>query len=79
MLPCLGDSHAQVFESDVRGQLHETWLAAKVIEGATAFGLANPNSKTIALGAYQAIARRAPRDVPLLLCLGEVDGGNLAF
>jgi hypothetical protein len=76
---CLGDSHTQVLESDVRGQLHETWLAAKVIEGATAFGLANPNSKTNALGAYQAIVRRAPRDVPLLLCLGEVDRGYLAF
>lgn len=73
---CIGDSHTSVFEY-VRD--HFVWKKTKfrfcVVPGATAMGLANPNSKTDALGKWNEYLRQVPRHHSLLFSLGEVDCG----
>jgi hypothetical protein len=76
ILHCFGDSHATVFgEIERRRLLPRTWLDVEMIGGATALGLANPNSRTRALPRFeQSIGAIAP-DRHLLFMLGEVDCG----
>jgi hypothetical protein len=80
VLHCFGDSHAKVFR-DLRraGLLERTWLDVTVVRGATALGLANPNSKTAALPTFHRIIQRIAVGRPLLFMLGEVDCGYLIW
>jgi len=55
--------------------LPHTVLDVAVIAGATAVGLANPNSRTRALPRFERIIRALPPRRPLLFMLGEVDCG----
>ncbi len=75
-----GDSHAQAFRDVQRlGGLQHTWFDVVSVVGATALGLANPNSRTNALAVFrEALARVLPSD-PVLFMLGEVDCGYLIW
>jgi hypothetical protein len=76
LLHCFGDSHAVVFrEIARRGMLPHTWIDLAMIGGATALGLANPNSRTRALPQFEGAIRALPTDRHLLFMLGEVDCG----
>lgn len=80
VLHCFGDSHAAVFRR-VRavGGLRRTWLEVSPIDGATALGLANPNSTTQALPRFSASISRLPLASHLAFMLGEVDCGFLIW
>lgn len=74
-----GDSHAQIFTDMNRPEFRLSNVRFSVcsITGATAFGLANPNSKTNALQIFAAKLKTLPANSPLLFMLGEVDVGFL--
>jgi hypothetical protein len=77
---CFGDSHTWVFEHVERtGILAATRLRVTRVGGATAFGLANPNSVTNALAVFTRELAAVPADDPVLFCLGEVDAGFLVW
>ncbi len=76
----VGDSHAAIYNRMRRqGQLPGVWLDALSVPGATAFGLANPNSSTNALTRFSAFLDRTPRHRRTLFVLGEVDCGFLIW
>ena len=76
LLHVFGDSHAVVFrEIARRGTLPHTSFDVAIVAGATAVGLANPNSRTRALARFDRIIRTLPERRPLLFMLGEVDCG----
>jgi hypothetical protein len=76
ILHCFGDSHAFVFvEIAKRDLLPHTWFDVVSVDGATALGMANPNSKTAALPTFRGVIDRLPADRKLLFLLGEVDCG----
>jgi hypothetical protein len=60
-------------------RLRRTWLDFLMIRGATAFGMANPNSRTNAFAEFRTVIQRLPRSRPLLFMLGEVDCGFLIW
>ncbi len=76
ILHCLGDSHVSMFADWTGAQkLPRTVIRPNIVYGATALGLANPNSKTNALEKFRAqMGGIAPADFALFL-LGEVDCG----
>jgi hypothetical protein len=80
MLYAIGDSHSRVLTrvSEQR-LLRRTILDVEIVPGATALGLANPNSSTNALTRFRKALRRVPRDATLLVMLGEVDVGYLVW
>ena len=76
----LGDSHSRVFYAIRKGRLvPHTWFDIVDVAGATALGLANPNSKTNALERFRKALRTVPRDRRTLVMLGEVDCGFLVW
>jgi hypothetical protein len=79
-LSVIGDSHAEVFYY-IRKQrtLPRTFIEITSVGGATALGLANPNSETNALATFEATLRKVPRDRKTLFMLGEVDCGFLVW
>ena len=80
MLSVLGDSHAGIFNRIRRkGLLRDTWLDVLSVPGATAFGLANPNSSTNALTHFSEFLDRTPPHRRTLFVLGEVDCGFLIW
>ena len=69
---CLGDSHAEVFEQlDLPGFALDVYR----VEGATASGVENPNSQTQAGTHFRGRLRKASREQPVVVLLGEVDCG----
>lgn len=79
-ITCIGDSHVWVLDhlAEHGAPLEHTELAVTGVGGATAFGLANPNSTTNALEVFrQVVADQDARTV--LLMLGEIDCGFLAW
>ena len=80
VLVCVGDSHLEPLRSVQRRRLlPATLLRITVVTGATASGIANPNSSTKALPRLQAAAAMLSRGCPVLVCLGEIDAGFLVF
>lgn len=81
ILHCFGDSHALAFRVVGRDRrlLPSTWFDVVAIPGATASGLANPNSRTNALATYLRCLARLDHDSRLLFLLGEVDCGFLLW
>ncbi len=80
VLSVIGDSHAGVFQRISRkGMLSATWLDVLSVGGATAFGLANPNSTTNALTRFSAFLDRTPPHRRTIFMLGEVDCGFLVW
>ncbi len=76
----LGDSHARVF-ADIRSRqlVPRTTFAVVAVSGATARGLANPNSRTDALARFARALEGVPRSRRTLVMLGEVDCGFLCW
>lgn len=80
MVYCLGDSHARVFDNiQERHLLNGVTLDVTWVLGATALGLANPNSRSNALVDFRKALRGVPRDAPLVVLLGEIDCGYLIW
>ena len=76
----LGDSHAAVFDEIARRRLLPgTSMTVAAVGGATARGLANPNSSTDALARFAATLQAVPRSRRTLVMLGEVDCGFLCW
>jgi hypothetical protein len=77
---CMGDSHVPVWNYvDMYAASLFPRFVPFVVRGATALGLANPNSKTNALNEYRAVLARLPRSSKVLFNLGEVDCGFLIW
>jgi hypothetical protein len=75
-LHCLGDSHAAMFQTVAKRHFWwHTRFAFCIVQGATATGLANPNSQTQAYPIFQKYLRSISAQNDLLFCLGEVDCG----
>jgi hypothetical protein len=76
----LGDSHARAFYAVREERLvPKTWFDIVFVRGATARGLANPNSKTNALERFERALRTVPHARKTLVMLGEVDCGFLIW
>ena len=75
----LGDSHAGVFHYINSRIIANVWFDVKSVGGATAFGLANPNSKTNAMEIFKVKIEEVAKNVPLIFLLGEVDTGYLIW
>ena len=77
---CIGDSHNMVFEYIRNNKLMpEADLRCVTVQGATVFGLANPNSKTNALNIFSKEIKHTPNDQTISIILGEVDCGFLIW
>ena len=70
---CCGDSHARVFDHCNRIQ-NEFVFDVCIVDGATAQGAVNPNSKTNALNIFEKKINSTRAD-KILIMLGEVDCG----
>jgi hypothetical protein len=76
----VGDSHARVFaDIRTRGLVPRTSFSLTSVAGATARGLANPNSATDALSRFAAALDPVPRARRTVVMLGEVDCGFLCW
>lgn len=75
-LHCVGDSHIRYFTWAAN---HRIWFNTRFsffqVPGATAMGMANPNSRTNALNSFSEYLAQAGRRECLLFSLGEVDCG----
>jgi hypothetical protein len=77
---CFGDSHVRIFEELSRSRaLPGTRFVVTAVRGATALGLANPNSQTHALETFKREIAWIPKSRTLLFMLGEVDCGYLVW
>ncbi|RIW37313.1 SGNH/GDSL hydrolase family protein [Bacillus salacetis] len=73
---CIGDSHAEVFKYiEKEGMLPEAELKVNIVQGATAQGMVNPNSRTNALQIFREAVSSVSSEEYLLFMLGEVDCG----
>ncbi|WJW75307.1 lipopolysaccharide biosynthesis protein [Thiohalobacter sp. IOR34] len=80
VVECMGDSHCNIFPVVNRtGCMPGVYFRATVVQGATAYGLANLNSRTGAARIFGEWLSRMPRHRPLLFLLGEVDVGYRAW
>lgn len=73
---CIGDSHVKMFQYVAD---HHLWLRTQfhfcMVQGGTAMGMVNPNSKTQALNKFKDYLQIVSNNDKLLFCLGEVDCG----
>ena len=80
--PCeyyvFGDSHTAIFHHLNNLQGKKIFHVTRV-DGATALGMVNPNSKTNALPAFMKIISLLPKKSKLIFLLGEVDAGFLLW
>ncbi len=75
-LICIGDSHIQVFEYIKKYKLiPNAEIEIKIVGGATAQGMVNPNSKTQALNIFKNYLKNKRKSSTILIQLGEVDCG----
>lgn len=73
---CIGDSHISVFDYIKQHNLiNNAIIDVLMVEGATAQGIVNPNSKTNALKLFKKRLKRAKRWQSFFFSLGEVDCG----
>ena len=79
ILYCIGDSHNELFEYIQKENLIPTTIRCVTVQGATIFGLANPNSKTNALPIFKKELLNAPPHSNLTIILGEIDCGFLIW
>jgi hypothetical protein len=80
LVHCFGDSHVRVFERiEQQRLLPSVWFDVTAVRGATALGLAHPDSKTQALPKFERVIRHLPAERPLLFMLGEVDCGFIIW
>jgi O-antigen/teichoic acid export membrane protein len=80
VVECFGDSHVGVFSTLNRKRCMRGWhFRGTIVRGATAFGMANPNSKTNAYKIFSGWLARLPPNQVTLFMLGEVDVGYLIW
>lgn len=80
IIECLGDSHVNIFSMLNRKRCLSRWhFRVTVVRGATAFGLANPNSRTNAFKIFSGWLDKMSSDSIVLFMLGEVDVGYLIW
>lgn len=80
ILYCFGDSHIHMYRHTVsQGHLRRTIIRCTCARGATAYGLANPGSRSNALHTFQKRLESIPRCDYVLFMLGEVDCGSLLW
>jgi len=73
---CLGDSHVLALDHVSRKRIWlQTVFEVRHVNGATALGLVNPNSKTNAFNIFHDYVRKIHPEDHLLFCFGEVDCG----
>jgi hypothetical protein len=77
----LGDSHVKVFEHwQFLLRLPQIYFNVVSVQGATASGLDNPNSKTQAYKVFtEAIEHKNKKRGAIIICLGEVDTGFIIW
>ncbi|MDA0989532.1 MAG: SGNH/GDSL hydrolase family protein [Verrucomicrobia bacterium] len=77
----LADSHGQVFEYIAAGRLvSNTYWDVCIVQGATARGVSNPNSRTQTQRIFKRHVQRRPFDYDVIIVqLGEVDCGFLMW
>jgi hypothetical protein len=73
-----GDSHTEVF-TYINSIKKEEFFKIVRVEGATALGMVNPNSKTNALEIFNLEIAKIPKRSRLIFLLGEVDVGFLLW
>ena len=72
----LGDSHAKIFNYINNNNLiSNIYFDVTSVGGATALGIANPNSKTNSLKIFKKKLKWTSKKEPVLILLGEVDTG----
>lgn len=77
---CLGDSHIRVFNHPLfKMYFPFTYFDITAVDGATASGLRNVHSKTQAARIFYEKLNAIPSGSTVLLCLGEVDVGNVIW
>lgn len=74
-----GDSHVEVFEYLNEKKLTRIDYVITKVPGATASGLANPNSVTKALETFERGLNEIPKNSKIIFLLGEVDTGFLIW
>jgi len=80
VVDCFGDSHVAAFRTlNKYPGLCGIHFRTVAINGATASGLGNPNSKTNALRTFTALLKRSPTSNSVLFLIGEVDTGFLIW
>jgi hypothetical protein len=80
ILYCFGDSHVHVYRHTVeQGHLGKTIIRSTCAQGATAYGIANPLSRSNALSLFQQTLGSISSCDYLLFMLGEVDCGSLIW
>lgn len=80
IINCIGDSHTSVFRTAKKlGLLNPLRVRLTTVQGATVFGLANPNSQTNAMKIFKRELRFVPKTQPITVLLGEVDCGFLVW
>jgi hypothetical protein len=75
----IGDSHCEVFNYINSEVSITTKFIVKIVPGATALGLVNPNSKTNALKEFSEFLSKADKKKTLIILIGEVDTGFLIW
>lgn len=77
---CLGDSHIAIFnEGCLRKRLPFAQFHTVRVDGATASGLPNPNSKTQAGAIFMDALKKIQDGGVVIVCLGEVDIGFVVW
>ena len=80
ILYCFGDSHIHMYRHTIlQGHLKNTIIRSTCARGATAYGIANPHSRSKALSIFQQRLRSVSSRDDLLFMLGEVDCGSLIW
>ncbi|MFT6043759.1 MAG: hypothetical protein ACI8TV_001179, partial [Porticoccaceae bacterium] len=76
IVECLGDDQTNVFSKvDLARRVQGFYFRPTTVQGATAYGVANPSSKTGAFTTYTYWLKRRPSNCLVLFLLGEVDLG----
>lgn len=77
---CLGDSHVCVWNYvDMLAGFVDRRFVPYAVPGATALGLANPNSRTDAFNQFRRILTKLPHRTNVVVNIGEVDCGFLIW
>ena len=81
---CIGDCHLRVVQKalqpfDAPPLLPHVWFDPCIVGGATAYGLANPNSASGAVPVYRRRIELAETWQPLVFMLGEADTGFMLW
>lgn len=75
----MGDSHTRIFNFINKEFTTKEKFIVKLVKGATALGLVNPNSISNALHEYREFLKKVNKKSKIIFLLGEVDAGFLIW